>query len=296
MTFGSQRLVGLREGPNIRQSFDEVRAFFGSDSYSFSAFAGHPVRIEPGNFDDAADRSQVFAGLYAVIPVVGNTSTDIYYLDLMRDNANFAQGTADERRHSLGARIWNAASAVDYNFEFVYQWGRFGTGSISAWTAASDTGFTFADHAWKPRFGLKADIASGDRNPANPDLNTFNALFPRGSYFTENGLVGPANFIDLQPNVKVSPLKDVSVNFGADLLWRENINDAVYRQPNIAISRTAGNPHRYTGAQGFILVTWQANSHASLTATYVHFAVGDAIKQAGGGDSDYIGSWLTYKF
>ena len=43
----------------------------------------------------------------------------------------------------------------------------------------------------------KADIASGDRDPDYADLQTFNPLFPRGSYFNESALIGPDNFVDL---------------------------------------------------------------------------------------------------
>lgn len=296
MALGSQRLVGLREGPNIRQSFDMVRAIYDGGPYNVTAFLGRPVKIGPKNFDDVSDPAQGFSGVYAILPLARNAFADFYYLDLRRDGAKFAQGTADERRHNVGARLWDAKSALDYNFEFVYQWGRFGTGRIAAWTVASDTGYTLAERPWAPRLALKADIASGDRDPKDPDLNTFNALFPRGSYFTENGLVGPANFIDLQPNVTLSPAKDISVNFGADVLWRESTQDAVYRQPNIPIPGTAGNPHRFTGIQEFVLGTLQIDPHASLSATYVHFAVGDAIKQAGGGNSDYVGTWVAYRF
>ena len=127
-------------------------------------------------------------------------------------------------------------------------------------------------------------------------IHTFNALFPKGSYFTENALIGPANFIDLQPNILIKPFHNISVNFGADILWRENTNDAIYRQPNIAIPNTAGQGGRYTGTQNFVLSTWQIDSHLSFTTTYVYFVVGEAIKLAGGRDVQYLGSWFTYRF
>jgi hypothetical protein len=91
--------------------------------------------------------------------------------------------------------------ADDDNFEFIFQWGSFGSGDIWAWTAASDTGYTFDHLPLGPRLGLKADITSGDNNPDNSDLQTFNPLFPKGAYFSEDGLIGPANLMDLNPNV-----------------------------------------------------------------------------------------------
>lgn len=296
MLLGSQRLVGVREGPNIRQSFDEVRGIYSAGPYNLTAFVGRPVLIRPNDFDDISDHSQLFWGIYSVIPVSGNAHADLYFLKLDRDNAKFAQGTANERRSSVGMRLWDAKATLDYNFEFVYQFGSFGSGDIKAWTVASDTGYTVKDTPWTPRIGLKADVASGDKDRNNPNLNTFNALFPKGSYFTENALIGPANFIDLQPNITVKPGKDITLTTGVDILWRENTNDAIYRQPNIAIAGTAGNPSRYTGSQAFILGTWYFDSHASITATYVHFDVGNAIKAAGGGDNEYLGMWVTYRF
>src|SRR5207249_11301117 len=108
-----------------------------------------------------------------------------------RQDARFARGTADERRHSLGTRLFGKRSALDWNFEFVGQFGSFGDVDILAWTAASDTGWTFANLLAKPRAFLLADIACGDHGGSN--LGTFNPLFPRGAYFDEASLIGPQN-------------------------------------------------------------------------------------------------------
>src|SRR5580765_2035101 len=120
-----------------------------------------------------------FWGLYAVtpFPLLPGGKADFYYLGLERDAAQFDQGTAREARHSVGTRLWGQHAGWDWNFEFVYQFGEFGDGAISAWTAASDTGFTFTNAAWSPRLGLKADVTSGDRNSNDRDLQTFNPLF-----------------------------------------------------------------------------------------------------------------------
>ena len=38
------------------------------------------------------------------------------------------QGAGNELRHSVGARVFGGQSGWDYNFEFVYQFGKFGQG------------------------------------------------------------------------------------------------------------------------------------------------------------------------
>lgn len=294
---GSQRLVALRDGPNVRQSFDGSRVILKSDAYEVTAFAFRPVQLKREDFDDSSDRGQDFYGVYATFPLsITGAFLDAYALRLRRKNAVFAQGKADERRDSLGARLWGKYAHIDYNFEALYQSGRFGSKSIRAWTFASDTGYTAQDLPWSPRFGLKADIASGDKDSGDPTLNTFNALFPKGGYFTENGLIGPSNIIDLQPSLTVNPSSRLNIVLSAIILWRDTTADAVYRQPYLPIPGTAGHPGRYTGTQYYVTPTWQINSHLLLSGTYVHFAVGDAIKSVGGGDSDYASVWLTYRF
>jgi hypothetical protein len=195
LSFGTQRLISVRESPNVRQSFDGVRATLRWDAWQLDAFATRPVETKPGVLDDGPDPHAKFWGLYGVAPFkpLPGGKVDFYYLGLERDGARFDQGTAREMRHSVGTRLWGQHAGWDWNFEFVYQFGGFGDGDISAWTAASDTGFTFADAPWSPRLGLKADVTSGDRDPNDRDLQTFNPLFPKGAYFGETGLIGPSS-------------------------------------------------------------------------------------------------------
>jgi RNA polymerase sigma factor (TIGR02999 family) len=162
------------------------------------------------------------------LPGVRGANVDLYYLGLEREEAEFDQGTARELRHTIGTRLWGKAHHIDYNFEFVYQFGTFGNGNISAWTAASDTGYTFESMPWKPRIGFKADITSGDRNPSDQDLETFNPLFPRGAYFSETGLIGPANHIDLHPSLDLNPSDQLKVTLDWAFFWRESASDAIY--------------------------------------------------------------------
>jgi hypothetical protein len=208
LVFGSSRIISAREGPNVRLSFDGVHGIIQSADRRIDVFAVEPAETNPGVFDDRTDSRQKLWGVYAVMPwpSVPDGHLDLYYLGLRRADAHFDQGTAREKRESLGARIWGHRSGWDYNFEFVYQFGRFGDAPISAWTAASDTGFTFSRFRFEPRLGLKADIASGDRDPRDSRLETFNALFPRGGYFNDSAIIGPANFIDLHPSVELKPV------------------------------------------------------------------------------------------
>jgi hypothetical protein len=152
-----------------------------------------PARHANGSRDCARDRDQALWGAYGSGKPSGlrGTALDLYYLGFQDDQGDYAQGTASETRHSLGGRLWGKAEGWDYNLESLFQWGHFGSAEIRAWTVASDTGHTWNDAPLQPRLGLRANVASGDDDPNDDALETFNPLYPRGNYFNELATLGP---------------------------------------------------------------------------------------------------------
>ena len=138
------------------------------------------------------------------------------------------------------------------------------------------------------------DGASGDGNPHDHVLGTFNPLFPNGYYVTLSGYTGYVNFIHLKPSVTLHPLSSVTLLAAVGLQWRQTTADAVYTQPNIPVAGTAGKAGSYTGTYGQVRADWRMTSHVSSAVEAVHFAIGDAIRRAGGHDSDYLGVELKY--
>lgn len=296
--YGSQRLVSVREPPNIRRSFDGFRLDDNIGPIKLGALAVRPVNVQDGVFDDETNGHQALWGTYNTFPVsaLPGLNLDVYYLGFYNDQAKFGGIPGDEIRHSFGTRIFGAAGGWDWNWEFVGQVGNFHNENIRAWTAASDSGYTFKSVRWKPRLGLKADIASGDDNPKDHDLGTFNALFPRLGYFSEAALIAPSNFFDVQPSVTIQPWENVTFSLSWDVLWRETTNDAIYIEPNSPVKGTAGHGGNYTGNQIALDADWQINRHIDAKASYVHFFAGDALKSAGGKDVDFVMFSTDYKF
>lgn len=250
ISFGSSRLIGTREGPNVRMSFDGIRLTAKTKGWSLDGFAAKPVSTSKGFFEDKPQNQLTFGGAYAVSPpgfLTEKGKIDFYYFGLDKKTARFNQGTAREIRHTIGTRIWKTSAPLDYNFELVYQFGKFGAGRINAWTAASDTGYTVRNWYLKPRFGLKADITSGDKNPNDKNLQTFNALFPRGSYFGQLSPTGPYNHIDLNPSVSLNPAQNIKVNLDWINFWRTSRRDGVYNVPGTLIRTGNQSRARFIG-------------------------------------------------
>jgi hypothetical protein len=301
MLFGAGRLVDVREGPNIRLSYDAGRVFYESSALRIDAFGAAPVVPRRGVFDDRPDPrqpfpGQAFWGLYSVIPVsaVPGLHIDLYYLGILRQNAPFNSGVAHERRQTMGTRVWGQAAAWDYDTEGIFQFGDFGSGDIRAWSVASNTGYTLASLWGQPRLGLQADVASGG-GPGRT-LKSFYPLFPKFAYFTEASINAPINFIDVFPSVTVQPLKNFAFKVGVDVLWRYSVQDAFYQPPGVPLVPGSANKKRFLGAQSNLQAEWQATSHISVNAAYVHFLTEGFLKAAGAKDIDFLGVWASYKF
>nr|WP_306673749.1 alginate export family protein [Tahibacter caeni] len=297
VSFGSSRLVSVRDGPNIRLAFDGLRASRFDGDKRVDLFALRPVRPEPGAFNDEGDRSQAFWGLHAALAPAGlaPSKIDAYGFGYRRDVARFAAGSGREYRQSFGARLYGRGGGWDWNTEAVYQRGRFGAGSIRAWTVASDTGYTFASLRGTPRLSLKADVASGDGDLRDGRLGTFNALYPNASYFSESSLLAPANLIDLQPALTLAPTGTLRLILGWDFVWKHRVADAVYTTPTplVAVPGTAGTARRI-GDQLKLESSWRFAPDWEARLQLAHFNAGPALREAGGRDVRFVSTALVY--
>lgn len=285
LSYGSQRLVSVGEGPNNRQAFDAVKLQYNRKRFSTDLFYGHHVKDIPGVFNDRFNRNTRFYGLYnswEKIPVVNNIS--LYYFGLWKRQVVFDDGEGREIRHSAGARIWDRFDNWRYDLEGLYQWGDLAGKSIRAWTISSNLGYTFAALKLKPEIGVKTEIISGDKQPGDNYLQTFNPLFPRGAYFGLAALIFPVNLIDFHPSVSVVLVKDkLRTTVDYDKFWRYSINDGIYG-PNVSLIYSGKNTRsKEIGAQWVWSMDYKPNSFLSFSAEFTWFRAGRFLKEAGSG-------------
>ncbi len=260
-----------------------------------TAFLTRPVK-DSGGFD-GEDHSTAFWGFYLThwFDAPHKLGMDLYYLGVTREHGRYASGAGNEHRHSLGAREFGAWDHWDWNAEEVLQVGSFGTDSILAWTASLDAGYTW-DATFQPRVGLKVDVTSGDGNPHDGRIETFDALYFKSGYFNDASLLRPQNIIDVHPNVGANLTGTVSVNGGADVFWRYSRNDAVYAVPGFVAIPALKTGSAYVGAALDINLEWRIQRHVTAGASYVHFFTGDYIHAAGGRDVYYVSTTINFLF
>lgn len=297
--YGSGRLISAREAPNLRRSFDAARLLAHSDDWEIDSFWGPVVRNRFYVFDDDPNPNKSLWGVYAVGPApwLPDGHTDLYYLGFENEQGTYYQGTAYELRHTMGTRLWGKPLPWEYNTELLFQFGKFGDGQIQAWAFASDTHYNYSDLPGKPRVGLRADASSGDRNPDDPDLQTYNPLFPTGAYFNLADLGGPSNFMHVHPTLDLTLSETVKLMADWGFFWRTSLDDALYSIAVFPIVPGEPSRARYNGSSPALTVIWEPTRHVTVLASYVHFFAGPFIREnPPGKDVDYATTWVTYKF
>jgi hypothetical protein len=302
LEYGSGRLVDVREGPNVRLSFDGFLVRTKTHAWQVDGFAMRPDEDRPGFFDNAPDHSVGFWGAYATSPISHKMQLDLYYLGQDRKDGAFERGTAHEVRHSLGVRVSRPVASQhpgwDFDDEALWQFGSFGAADIRAWTVATETGYRIPTIPLKPRFSAKADISSGD-HPATNTLGTFNPLYPKGNYFGVLATTGPGpiNFIDVHPHVEAFAPHNVSLSFDWIFQWRQSLDDGVYAVPGFLIRAADGSRARFVGNRPGTEIRWQADRHLWFQGDYGIFYAGSFLKQTQPGrDLNYWALWAGYKF
>ena len=299
IVLGSGKLTDIREGPNQRQSFDAARATVTLFSQAtLDVFYGRDVLPDRGAFSDSSEDGTEFWGAYGskLLSPWAGASFDAYYFGIGRPDAIYQAGVSNEERHSLGARVNGSSGPFSYEYEGIYQFGRFGGLDISAWGVRTEHYWALPYLPFSPRIGLIANATSGDGDPSDGTLGTFDALFPNPAYTTDAAIFRPRNFYELHPVVSLDVSQNFNLLFEWNFLWRVETDDAVYAVPGFPLVPGPASDERYIGNVFDVIATWRLSSHMTLQASYVHAMLGDVIKDAGGEDIDFALFQTMLKF
>ena len=288
--FDLQRFVSVRDGPNVRQSYDAGWADYENGPWRFITFYSLPVQVRDNRIFD--DYSSVTKQTFGMARTEYKFSESLfvagYYANFTQANVQFPNASGDERRDIFDVHLNGNANHFDFDLEVMNQTGRIGIEPIEAWAVGSIAGYTFANVNWSPRVGIQLDAASGDGS-TKQTFGTFNPLFPNGYYFTLAGYTGYANLIHVKPSLTLTPTSSLKIVIAAAAQWCQTTADAVYIQPDLAVPKTAGRPGAYTGSYGQFRLDWTIDRATSFAIEAVHFKIGEAVRNAGGHDSNYLG-------
>ncbi|TRZ43561.1 alginate export family protein [Robertkochia solimangrovi] len=260
LMLGSRRLVDLREGPNVRRSFDLVDLSFITDRITMKAFAGIPVKPKEGVFDnESLNGEELLTGLYLTHSRSTSLNFDFYGLYQKDPKVTYNAETSDEHRYSFGSRFFGNSGKFSYNHEFVYQFGKFGNKTISAYTLSFLGDLKISS---KGLIGLKTELISGDKDPKDNLQNTFDAMYPRGAYFGRVARFGPANLIDIHPYINFT-LSKFFFELDYDAFWKYSRNDVVY-DAALMPAYTENRNSTFIAHQIGSFLSYEYNNHLSF--------------------------------
>jgi hypothetical protein len=295
MAFDLQRFIGVRDGPNVRQSFDALWADWERAAWRVTTFWSHPVQpVHDNPFDDNSSRALQYGGFRVERNDVGPGKLVAYYSRYQADAAHYLDGSGEVGLDNLDVRYAIARGAIDWDLEGMRQTGHAGSKDVRAWAVGSQGGYTFQQARWSPRIGLQVDLASGDQRRGDGVIGTFNPLFPNAYYFTLASTPTYVNLIHVRPSVDVRPMSNLKISARLGLQWRQTTADAVYVIPNIPLAGTAGHPGRWTGMYEQLRADWAISTHWAAAIEGVQYQVGDVIRRAGGLNANYLGVELRF--
>ena len=281
IALGSERLVGLRYGPNIPQAFDGVRVIASRGRLRLDAFQVRPVQVGLGDFDDRTSDTRRLDGIYATLALGGGANADVYWLGYRNHAARFGNVSGAEARDTFGLRLFGKRGRLSWNWETMIQRGSFAGKRIRAWSQATETAISFPHMRLQPRLRLRANIASGDRDPQDAALGTFNALFPKGRYFGELTPIGPRNIINVHPSIDVNLGHNVTLELSGAAFWRETAGDGIYDVPGQLIRVAGGSSARHIGNQAEVVASWQITPLLACSASLSLFTPGQFLRDTG---------------
>jgi hypothetical protein len=283
LLFGSQRLVGPGDFTQVPHTHDGVQTIVRIGGWAAAPFWVQPVIVDKYKVNSSTSAQQLF-GIYSRAPAhLLPMGLDLYYLGFDNDTAAFNGTSGQEKRHTLGLRTWGNIGQTNLTFELegAGQFGRVGSGDISAGMFTAVLGYTFPVKDLSPQAYLEFDYASGDKKPGGK-VGTFNQLFPNGhSYLGYIDYIGRQNIINSSAGIAISPMRDLTLSLQQYFFWRASVGDSIYNKSSAIIRATNGTTARYVGAETDLLANYNFTRHLLGYTGYSYFFPGGFIHKTG---------------
>lgn len=294
LAYGDQRFVGDFEWSNVARVFDAVKLVFNPIGwFSLDAWFSQVVIPERSEADHPTHKDN-FWGLYGTIKPITDHAVDAFLFIRESRNADFTGEITTNHGNlevfTYGNRAVGKKAGFDYGFEWAIQGGERASEDIEALALHARIGYTVNDADWKPRLSFEYNHGSGDSNPTDGKVETFDNLFPTNhlhyGYMDFFSLRNTHNFrlgFDMKPHMKL--------HFQTDFHWfyldtasgaLQNAGGAVLRAGKAGASTSVGK-------EIDLLSKWKASERLSFLFGYSHFFAGAFIEDTGASsDADFL--------
>ncbi len=295
LSYGEQRLIGDMDWATYGRSFDGVLAsrVFDATKTKADLFATRVTErglgtVTPGVDNDDRD----FFGVYTTTPkALHHSDLDLYALyvrDLVASTGEVPGSAGDTGFWTGGARISGVKGSLDWGAEGAVQDGRLNGDRLWAWAGHAEAGWTLLDSKGTPRLSLEYDRATGDRNPANGRVGSFQTLFPTNhEHYGILDLMAWQNMQAVGAALHLKPAAKWTAELGAWRLWLDSSADAWYASNGTVIRPGAPGASRSLGTELDAVLTWKGSDHLKVSLGGAQFFDGAFVRQTGGGGDTF---------
>lgn len=302
LRFGDERVIGPSDWLNVGRTFDVARVDLHHPGYDVAVFGSSVV---PGSntFLHRAIPGNNFYGIYASLQnMIPQAKFEPYILwRLAPGNFGLPEtvGGGHLNEVTIGLHVKGTLPGdFDYDTEFDGQTGSLGAASIGGWAGYTSVGKTFSKAATAPRIYIEGNYASGTKNPAGHDWNTFDQLYP--SNHDKYGFadqVGRRNLVQFRVGVEENPGKKWKFKQAFEGYWLATSNDNFYASSGAISVAAHPGASRHIGNELDLVAEYQLNQGLNFGFGYARMFAGQFLKTATQGhDYSYPYAYVEYNF
>lgn len=296
---GPRQLLSLSDGPNLHRTWNGVRGYVHGERARVSAFALWATHLGADGFDESVDEGQRLHGVTGSIVLAGGergagTFVEPFWLHSRVPDVRVHGRLHDDRRDTLGVRLFGRAGRFGFDATAAQQLGSHGDRAVAAWGAFSRQDVLLADVPWQPRATLRVDVASG--GGPHGGVHTFQPLHASSNYVSEGRLLALANLVLVGAGVTMAPTADSRLSAEWAVARRFASDDAVHGGGLRAYPGTASVGGAEIGWLLRVEGRWNGPANLVVACGYERLVAGEVLGRAGLPGADYAFASVTIRY
>lgn len=325
LKYGGQKIISPLDWLNQGRAWDGIRMRYEQDSWAMPFWVDIFATQLDEDFIDAGrggeDEDKIFTGIYGHLDWQNGHEIEPYLLyrrskggpeidpvdSAIRpfprpDGLQGSTRRTNEERTTLGVRVHGklvSMPGLEYTGEFVTQFGSVNGDGIEnldiedAFGGYAEISYTKEDWSWKPQIGYAFHFASGDDDPNDDEIGTFDQIYPLShAYLGYIDFQGWQNVIGHQFTLSAKPLEKMLAKIDFHFFELEEDNDAWFGAsgaPNGGFRSAAvsgADADKEIGQEIDVTLKYKLFERLNVTMGYSHFFAGDMIDDVTGDDDD----------
>lgn len=289
LVFGTERLIGINVWSNVPRSYDAVKLAIHRGGNRVDIFSASVPVVDPTEFDHHRDGDNVhgiYASLGNFLPGMLLEPHILYRAQPRVTDERGLRGDSDV--YTAGFRLAsNNERSWDFQTEMDWQIGTVAQDDLRAFMGLWGVGYK-PRLRFSPRFLLEYTYASGDPEPGDGKVGTFEQLYVRAHrIWGIADLVGGRNAKILLSGAHFRLTPKTLLRLDHHFFWLASRRDGLYRNSGTLLvpSPPGGSSSAYVGHEIDLQLDHDVSQYFSVGAGVAHLFSGGFLKETTPGAS-----------